>query len=303
MAAPLRIGTRGSSLALWQARYVAERLRALAGPREVIVVEVETTGDKVRDRPLGQIGGEGLFTKEIQKALLENRADVAVHSLKDLPTKPIAGLVLAAVPVRGATGDALVARQGRKFDDLPQAPVVATSSPRRRAQLLNRRPDLRIVSIRGNVETRLRKLQEENLDAVVLAQAGLERLGVTQVITELLDPSWMVPAVGQGALAVECREDDQETLSLVRQVDHAPSRQAVLAERALLHALGGGCHVPIGALGTVDGDILTLRGAVLDPDGERRIDGARTGGAAGAEALGQELARELLARGAQQLLA
>ena len=205
---PLRIGTRGSRLALWQANHVADLLRPLAAPRPVELVEIQTTGDQVRDRPLAQIGGDGLFTKEIQKALQAGAVDLAVHSLKDLPTIPVEGLCLAAVPRRGASGDAFVSLRHRGFDALPLGAVVATSSLRRRAQVLHRRPDLRLVDIRGNVETRLRKLAEQDLDALILAQAGLERLGLAEAITELLDPTWMLPAVGQGALGLECRADD-----------------------------------------------------------------------------------------------
>lgn len=303
MNAPLRIGTRGSPLALWQARHVAESLRPLAEPREVVLVEIETTGDQVRDRPLGQIGGEGLFTKELQRALLDGRIDVAVHSLKDLPTVPVEGLTLAAVPPRGPSGDALVSRAGHRFDQLPLGACVASSSPRRRAQLLHRRPDLRVVDIRGNVDTRLRKLHEEGLDATVLAQAGLERLGLTSVITEILDPQWMLPAVGQGALGIECRADDRETGALLRQMDDSTTRQAIVAERSLLFALGGGCQMPLGALATVTGDTLTLRAAVVGGPTSRRLEGAIHGPATDAAALGQQLAASLLSQGAGELLA
>jgi hydroxymethylbilane synthase len=298
---PLRIGTRGSRLALWQATYVAERLHPFAGPRAVKLVEIQTAGDRVRDVPLAQIGGEGVFTKEIQRALLAGEIDVAVHSLKDLPTVPVAGLVLAAVPPRGPTGDAFVSLRHVHFAALPVGAVVATSSLRRRAQALHRRPDLRLGDIRGNVETRLRKLAELDLDALILAQAGLERLGHGDAIREVLDPEWMLPAVGQGALGLECRDNDPGTLDLVRQLDDPPARQTVLAERAFLRTLGGGCQVPIGAAATVTGETLTLRGAVLQPDGHERIAGAIRGAWAAAEALGQELARELLARGAAEL--
>jgi hydroxymethylbilane synthase len=298
----LRIGTRGSRLALWQATYVAERLRPLAAPRPVVLVEIQTAGDQVRDVPLAQIGGEGVFTKEIQKALLEGQVEVAVHSLKDLPTLPVAGLVLAAVPPRGPAGDALVSRRHPAFDRLPLGAVVATSSLRRRAQLLHRRPDLRVVNIRGNVETRLRKLDEEGLDALVLAQAGLERLGLGAALTELLDPAWMLPAVGQGALGLECRADDQPTRALLEALDDAPSRQAVLAERALLRTLGGGCQVPLGATAQVRQDGLTLRGAVLDPAGRQRVEDRVSGPPGEAEELGRRLAGALLDRGAGALL-
>src|SRR5215831_19892741 len=212
---PIRIGTRGSKLALWQANHVAERLRPLSAPRPVELVVIATAGDQVRDVPLAQIGGEGVFTKEIQRALLDGTVDVAVHSLKDLPTIPVDGLVLAAVPERGPTGDVFVSEKHRRFDDLPPGAVLATSSLRRRAQALFRRPDLRLIDIRGNVETRLRKLHESGLDGIILAQAGLERLGLGSAVTEVLDPAWMLPAVGQGALGLECRAADPGTRALV----------------------------------------------------------------------------------------
>src|SRR5439155_7785507 len=207
---PLRIGTRGSPLALWQANHVAEQLRPLISPRLVELVHVQTEGDRDQSASLAHIGGRGVFTKEIERALLDGRVDVAVHSLKDLPTQPVDGLVLAAIPPRGPAGDVLVAVGVASFDDLPRGARVATGSLRRRAQLLHRRPDLRLADIRGNVETRLRKLEEEDLDATILAEAGLKRLQLEQRITELLDPAWMLPAVGQGALGLECRTDDAQ---------------------------------------------------------------------------------------------
>jgi hydroxymethylbilane synthase len=299
MPFPLRIGTRGSRLALWQANYVADMLQPFAIPQ---IVEIETAGDQVRDVPLAQIGGEGVFTKEIQRALLSGQVDIAVHSLKDLPTQPITGLVLAAVPPRAPTGDAFVSRRHPRFDQLPQAAIVATSSLRRQAQLRHRRPDLQMENIRGNVETRLRKLTEENLDALVLAQAGLERLGLHAVITEILDAAWMLPAVGQGALGLECRADDSATQILLKRLDDLATHQAVLAERALLRTLQGGCQVPLGALATVSAEQLTLRAAVLDPQGKQRLEGQQTGRAVDAEAIGRQLAQDLLARGAAILI-
>jgi hydroxymethylbilane synthase len=302
MTPPLRIGTRGSPLALWQANHVAALLRPLAAPRDVELVEIQTAGDRIQNVALSRIGGDGVFTKEIQRALLADAVDVAVHSLKDLPTLPVEGLTLAAVPPRGPAGDVFVSRRHQSFDRLPPGATVATSSLRRRAQILHRRPDLRLVDIRGNVETRLRKLEEQGLDAIILAQAGLERLGLGGAITEVLDPSWMLPAVGQGALGLECRAADQATLELLQPLNHLPTRQAVLAERALLRGLGGGCLVPIGAIGMVSEDVLTLSGAVVQPDGARRIEGRVTGPAADAEALGRQLADQLLAQGARGLL-
>jgi hydroxymethylbilane synthase len=302
MNPPLRIGTRGSPLALWQARHVAGLLRPLADPRPVELVEIETAGDRVRDVALSQIGGDGVFTKEIQRALLAGVVDVAVHSLKDLPTTFVAGLTLAAVPARGPTGDVFVSRRHKRFDDLPHGAVVGTSSLRRRSQALHRRPDLMLVNLRGNVETRLRKLEEQNLDAILLAEAGLQRLGLGSAITEILDPQWILPAVGQGALGLECRTEDTITRGLVDRLNDPAARQAVLAERALLRGLGGGCLVPIGASAHVAGERLTLRGAVLSPDGRQRVSGEGSGAAAEAEAIGQHLAEKLLASGGRELL-
>lgn len=292
----VRIGTRSSPLALWQARHVAELLR----PREVELVLIETQGDRVRDLALSQIGGDGLFTKEIQNALLDGRADVAVHSLKDLPTTHMPELVLAAVPARGPVGDVFVSRQHPCFEDLPRGATVATSSLRRRSQLLYRRPDLRVENLRGNVETRLQKLAEQGLDAIILAEAGLHRLGLERHITEIL--TWMLPAVGQGALGLECRADDPTTLAALKPLNDAPTRAAVIAERAFLRALGGGCLVPIGALAEVNGESLSLRGVVLPVEGASRVYGEASGEARDAEVVGERLARQLLGQGARELL-
>ncbi len=299
---PLRIGTRGSPLALWQARHVADRLRPLAAPRAVELVEIETSGDRFRDAALSQMGGDGVFTKEIQRALLADDIDVAVHSLKDLPTAIVPGLTLAAVPERGPTGDAFLSHKHRSFDDLPMGAIVGTSSLRRRSQALHRRPDLNLVNLRGNVETRLRKLDEQNLDAIILSEAGLVRLDLESAITEFLDPQWMLPAVGQGALGLECRTDDAITLGLLDRLNDWPTRQAVLAERALLRELGGGCLLPLGARSRVEGDRLLLCAAVLSADGRERIAAEHSGAAENAEAMGRQLAQRMLASGARELL-
>jgi hydroxymethylbilane synthase len=299
---PLRIGTRGSRLALWQAHYVADRLRPLAERRGVELVEIETAGDQVRDRPLSQIGGDGVFTKEIQRALLAGGVDVAVHSLKDLPTTPVEGLVLAAVPPRGPVSDVLISRRYPNFDSMPSGAKVATSSLRRRAQVLHRRPDLQLVDVRGNIETRLGKLVNQDLAALILAQAGLDRLGLSNHISEFLYPGWMLPAVGQGALGLECRSDDPVTLALVTALDHRVAHLAVRAERELLRGLGGGCLVPIGAATEVMGDALTLQGAVFHPHGQVRVDGWVSGPLTAAEDLGKQLAQILLDKGAGDLL-
>jgi hydroxymethylbilane synthase len=281
---------------------VADRLRPLAAPRPVELVEIQTVGDRVRDQPLSRIGGDGVFTKEIERALLAGAVDVAVHSLKDLPTAPVDGLLLAAVPARGPVADVFVSRRHRSFDQLPAGAVVGTSSLRRRAQALHRRPDLRLLDLRGNVETRLRKLAEQNLDAIILAQAGLERLGLGEVVTEVLHPGWMLPAVGQGALGLECRAEDEATRALLEHLDDGPTRQVVRAERALLRGLGGGCLVPVGVATTITGEVLTLRAAVFQPDGTARVDGETRGSPGDAEDLGRRLAQDLLAQGARRFL-
>ena len=299
MTRPLRIGTRSSPLALWQARYVQQRL---GGPDVAELVLIETEGDRVRDRALSAIGGLGLFTKEIQQALLEERVDLAVHSLKDLPTIPVPGLQLVAVPERGPTGDALISRRFGRFEELPAQARLATSSLRRRAQLLHRRPDLRIDNLRGNIDTRLRKLDEQDFDAILLAEAGLRRLGLDEHLTEILDPAWMLPAVGQGALGLECRVGDETTRSAVAALNDTATWHAVLAERTFLAALGGGCLVPIAALGRVTGPTLQLHGAVLSVDGRQRLAGEVSGPVETAQALGQQLAELLLQQGALALL-
>jgi len=302
MSSALRLGTRGSPLALWQANNVAARLRPVVAPRRVELVTIETHGDRDQSTALAAMGGFGVFTKAIQTALLDDRIDVAVHSLKDLPTIPAPGLELVATPPRGPAGDAFVSRRHRRFDDLPDSAVVGTSSLRRRAQLLNRRPDLKLLDLRGNVETRLRKLDEQDLDAIILAEAGLVRLNLADRITQVLDPSWMLPAVGQGAIGLECRAEDDDTKHFVEALRDDDTFLRVTAERAMLFALGGGCLVPIGATSTVAGGILTLRGTVLLPDGRRRIVATHSGPADTPLATGQELAAMLLAEGAGELL-
>lgn len=302
MSTPLRIGTRGSPLALWQANFIAERLRPFLAERPVELVRIETHGDRDQATALSAMGGYGVFTKAIQNALLDGRADVAVHSLKDLPTIPDDRLVLAAVPPRGPTADVFISRKFAHFDELPTGATIGTSSLRRRAQLLNRRPDLKLVELRGNVDTRLRKLDEQNLDAIVLAEAGLVRLGLAERITDRLDASWMLPAVGQGAIGLECRAEDARTRYLVEGVSDPETWARVLAERAMLAALGGGCLVPIGATTVCADGILTIRGAVLSPDGKRRIVATHRGPADTPLAIGQELAAMLLGEGAGELL-
>ena len=299
---PLRLGTRGSALALWQANHIADRLRPVAHPRPIELVLIETHGDRDQASALSSMGGFGVFTKSIQNALLDDRADVAVHSLKDLPTIPEPRLELVAVPPRGPTGDAFVSNRYKCFDELPEGAVIGTSSLRRRAQLLNRRRDLKLLDLRGNVDTRLRKLTEQNLCGIILAEAGLVRLGLADRITEILDPSWMLPAVGQGAIGLECRADDDDTKPIVAALRDAETFHRVLAERAMLSALGGGCLVPIGTTSYILDGILTIRGAVLTLDGRRRVVATHSGAAETPLAVGQELAAMLIAEGASELL-
>jgi hydroxymethylbilane synthase len=298
----LRIGTRGSPLALWQARHLDSLLAPFTDPRPRELVLIETSGDRDQASALSAMGGFGVFTKAIQNALLDGRADIAVHSLKDLPTLITDGVHLVATPRRGPTGDAFLSTKHSKFEDLPHGATVGTSSLRRRAMLANRRPDLKLVDLRGNVDTRLRKLDEQNLDAIVLAEAGLVRLGLENRITHLLDPEWMLPAVGQGAIGLECRTDDEESQYLAEGVNDPETWARITAERAMLAALGGGCLVPIGATSTADDGVLILRGTVLTPDGRRRIGATHRGVTSAPLALGQELAAMLLDEGAAELL-
>jgi hydroxymethylbilane synthase len=300
----LRIGTRGSQLARWQAGWVAERLRR--DGQSVELVEIATHGDVEQARSIEEIGTRGVFTKAIQRALLTGEVDLGVHSLKDLPTEPVDGLILAAVPPRESPADALVSNTATSLESLPNAARVGTGSLRRQAQLRHLRPDLQIKQIRGNIDTRLRKLDEGQFDAIVLAEAGLRRLGLSDRITYVLPFDVMLPAVGQGALAIECRADDRSTRAVVAALDDSASHAAVLAERALLARLRGGCMAPVGALGRLDGDELQLTAVVLSADGARRLaarDVVHGITAIDSEQLGIRVADALLAQGAAELIA
>jgi hydroxymethylbilane synthase len=300
---PLRLGTRGSQLALRQAELVRAALQAQHPALAIELVPITTRGDQLAHLPLQAISGQGVFARALEDALLAGTIDCAVHSLKDLPGALRSGLVLAAFPPREDARDALVARTAPGFAALPPRARVATSSPRRAAQLLAARPDLEIVPIRGNVDTRLRKLEEQRLDATVLAVAGLRRLGLAARITEPLPLDLCLPAVGQGALAVQCRADDLATRALLAPLDDAPTRAAVEAERALLAALGGGCRIPIAAHATVEGATLRLRGLLASPDGRTLIRDQLMGPASAATRLGRALAERLLAAGGGALVA
>lgn len=298
----LRLGTRGSPLALRQARLVADALCTRWPGLEVALIPIKTSGDKLLDAPLAQEGGKGLFVKEIEEALLEGRIDLAVHSLKDLPVELPLGLRLGAVMLREDPFDALVARDDLRFTELPLGSRIGTSSLRRQVQLLHRRPDLQIVPLRGNVETRLKKLDTLDLDAVVLAVAGLIRLGLQHRITERLDPELSLPAIGQGALAIEIREDDRRAAAIVDRIDHRETRLATTAERAFLRRLGGSCVTPVAAFGQIEGELLVLTGMVASLDGKRMVKQALRGEASMPDEVGRALAEELLAAGADVIL-
>lgn len=296
----IRVGTRGSQLARWQADWVAAALRQRGA--EVEIVLIATQGD-ARSGPIGSLGAQGVFTKEIQRALLEQRVDLAVHSLKDLPTEPVDGLTLAAVPERERPGDALVCTVADDLAGLPSGARVGTGSMRRRAQLLHVRADLEVADIRGNVDTRLEQLDAGRYDALVLAEAGLTRLGRADRITQVLPKQWMLPAVGQGALGLETRVDDVATREFLQQLDDPATHAAVVAERALLAALRGGCLAPVGAWGRVEEGQLVLDAAVLDPRGTRKVSATVSGGPEQAGELGQRAAELLREQGADELIA
>jgi hydroxymethylbilane synthase len=297
---PIRIGTRASPLARWQAQWVADQLAARG--HAVELVPITTRGDIDRDSPIGDIGTTGVFTKELQRALLDGRIDVAVHSLKDLPTDEVAGLVLAAVPPRESPRDALISRDAKTpLESLPAGAQIGSGSLRRQAQVLHIRPDLRMTPIRGNVETRLRKLANGECDALILAEAGLKRLGFAHRITEYLESPRFLPAVGQGALGLETRVEG-EIRAIVAGLDDPASRAAVIAERAFLAALQGGCLAPIGAYGQIDAQgQLRLDGVVLSPDGSQRLAESLSGDSTEAFELGHRLADELERKGAAPL--
>ena len=299
---PLRMGTRGSALALWQTEAVRTRLHALGYATERL--EIRTTGDVILDIPLASIGSRALFTKQLDDAMLEGRIDLAVHSLKDLPTQLPAGIRIAAISLREDPRDALVGRGPLRWRDVPTGATIATSSLRRRAQLLSARPDLSVVDVRGNVDTRLAKLDRSDLwSATLLATAGLVRLGLAARIGERLDPALMLPAPGQGALAVTTRSDDARAAAAAAVLHHEPTATAVTAERAFLRRLEGGCQVPVAALAELVDGQLRLRGRVASLDGSVVVEGERSAAPDAAAALGLALAEELIGRGADRVLA
>jgi hydroxymethylbilane synthase len=299
----LRLGTRGSALALKQTELAERALRKVRAAVKLETVEVRTEGDRDQTTPLTAVAGRGVFTSEIEQALLRDEVDVAVHSLKDLPTDETEGLVLGAILKRGDARDAVIARDGMFLQELPAGARVGTSSSRRMAQLRRHFPSLQTENIRGNVDTRIKKLRRGEYDAVVLAAAGLERLGRLDEATEILDLDEMMPAPGQGAIALQCRASDLETLNALRAADDAETRSAVTAERVVLAMLEGGCSLPVGAHAVVDGARLSVAGMVCSPDGAEEIRESVSGQAADPETAGRQLAGLLLERGAARLLA
>ena len=303
MKAVLKIGTRQSLLALWQSNHIAACLRKQYPECEVVLKKIVTKGDRILDVPLAQIGGKGLFTKEIEEDLLSGEVDLAVHSLKDMPTVLPEGLCLTAITERANVGDAFVSNDYACFEELPLGAVVGTSSLRRKAQLLAARPDLTIRDLRGNVDTRLRKLDEGLYDAVILAAAGLERLGHGDRIKAIIPSDVCLPAVGQGALAIECRTDDAEVRQMLDFLNDQPTVYATAAERAFLGLLEGGCQVPIGVHADVKGEQIKIEAIIAALDGSTVLRDTIEGAAVDAVALGQELGKKMLANGGQKILA
>jgi hydroxymethylbilane synthase len=299
----LRIATRKSQLALWQAEHVAALLRAAHPGLQIEMVPLVTQGDRIQDRSLAAIGGKGLFIKELEVALEDERADIAVHSMKDVPADLPDGLMIAAVLQRADPRDALLSASGvSRLEDLPRGAVVGTSSVRRQAQLLSLRADLRIESLRGNVDTRIRKLDAGGMDAIVLACAGLIRLGLEARISARLDPQVCLPAVTQGVIGIECRRSDARTVSLLHALEHAATRLSMDAERSFAARLGGSCQSPIAAYAELDSGSITLRGLVAEPDGSRLLRDNLSGSSEDPAALGRLLAERMLAAGAGPLL-
>ncbi|MFK5927378.1 MAG: hydroxymethylbilane synthase [Desulfuromusa sp.] len=299
----LRIGTRASTLALWQAHWVKDELEKRYPDLEVTLTKIKTQGDKILDVPLAMVGGKGLFVKEIQEAMLRNEVDIAVHSMKDVPTLFPDGTGLRCITEREDPRDIAILKPGYKsFSEIRQSGRIGTSSLRRKAQLLNLRPDLEMVDIRGNVQTRIKKLKDDHLDAVILAAAGIHRLGFTDQIGEYFDPKVCLPAIGQGALGLESRLDDAVTNDLIDFFNHPPTSYAVTAERAVLATLEGGCQVPIAAFGTVSGDQLELTGLVSDVLGVRMLKETLTCHVDQAVETGVALAKTLLEQGAGEIL-
>ncbi|MBW2609329.1 MAG: hydroxymethylbilane synthase [Deltaproteobacteria bacterium] len=299
----LRIGTRGSKLAITQSEWIKGRIEAGHPDIEVDLVRIKTKGDKILDSPLSKIGGKGIFVKEIEAALLKKEVDLAVHSIKDVPAQLPEGLCLPIFPEREDPSDAFISMDYKTFDDLPRGSSVGTGSLRRSAQLLHMRPDINVVSLRGNVDTRLKRLESGDLQGIILAVAGLKRLGLSDRISQILSNDDFLPAIGQGALGLELRQDDDMVHNMLRFLNHDATEVSVKAERAFLKELAGGCQVPVAAHGRLDGDRLILRGMVAELDGSREIRDEINGQRENPEEIGVTLAKRLLASGADEILA
>ncbi len=298
----IRIGTRGSALALWQTEFVEQRLKAQFPELQIERIIIKTEGDRDQKSSLTRIGGQGVFTKTIEHALLQGQIDLAVHSLKDLPSTMTEGLMLAAVPQRGPLEDVLVTPQGLPLNSLPKGATVATGSIRRRSQLLHLRPDLRLTDLRGNIHTRLRKMHEQNLDGIIMARAALERLKISDVAYHVFSLQEMIPAVGQGAIGLQIRNDDLQTGRLLQSLNHGPTMQCVLAERTLLRVLDTGCQFPMGAVALPQKDRLQLTAFVGSWDGQHLLKASESGPLNEAESIGRRLAEKMLQAGAETIL-
>ncbi len=298
----LQIGTRGSRLALWQAEHVASELKKAKPDLKINIQVIKTIGDKILDVALSHIGDKGLFTKEIENQLIKKNIDIAVHSMKDMPSELEPDLCIGAVLKRENPQDVLISHKDYRFKDLPMNAVIGTSSLRRAALLKVIRPDISTVDIRGNVETRIRKMKEQNLDGIILAFAGVRRLGFEGLITDILPCDLLMPAVGQGAIAIECRSADQDILKLLQEINHRSTFLATMAERGFLNELEGGCQVPIGSLAYIKEEILILQGVVASLNGKKCFRASREGNCQDAELIGRQLARQLLQEGAGRIL-
>ena len=305
MSSVIRIATRSSKLALWQAEHIQQLITDASPESSIEIVHITTTGDSNQTDALRQFGGTGVFTREVQTSVLKGDTDIAVHSLKDLQTEPTDGLTLAGVPERAPTADALLLPDGQQIDgldELPENATIGTGSPRRQAQLLHIRPDLKMEEIRGNVDTRIRKLDEGQFDAIILAEAGLTRLGLADRISLRLQPPVVWAAVGQGAIGIECRSDDTGTMQVLKKITDPGVLCRVSAERALLSSLRTGCHAPLGAESIIEGDHLSLTGVLLSADGSRRLESTVTGSVDEPESIGRAVASSLLDQGGGELL-
>jgi hydroxymethylbilane synthase len=302
MERKIKIGTRGSKLALWQAGWVQSALYKKDPLLSVEIKIIKTKGDKILDVPLAMVGGKGLFVKEIEEALLDGRIDLAVHSMKDMPAEIPDGLCIGAIPQREISQDVLISRNGHSFSDLANGAGIGTSSLRRGAQLLHARPDIAILPLRGNLDTRLKKLESGNMDAIIVAAAGVKRLCFDHKITEYLNENIMLPAVGQGALCIETREKDRDIAQIVACLDHYQTRRIVSGERAFLHCLEGGCQIPIAASGKIEKNIFTITGLVATVDGATIIRDTMSGPEEDSERVGIKLAESLVLMGAREIL-